>query len=136
MSHWRRSPPERRLVVSVLCGVISLTVVGSAFGYEKTFDGVYTGKRSLTKGPTPLCPVEEDVSVTIHGDTLTFTNSALKKFTIGFNPDPEGSFGSMYTDIGGRTVFIQGHITGDVIEADVTNAPCEHHWRLTIEHQD
>ena len=133
MSRW--GTPERRLVVSMLCGVIYLTVVGSAFGDEKTFDGDYTGKRSLTKGPTPQCPVEEDVFVTIHGNTLTFTNSALKNFAIGFYPDPDGSFGLMYTDIGGRIVFIQGHITGDVIEADVTNTPCEHHWRLTKEHR-
>src|SRR5215468_7394435 len=50
-----------------------------ALGAEHTFDGIYTGKRSLTKGTAgPNCPAEEDVSVTIHGETLKFTDGALK----------------------------------------------------------
>ena len=134
MSRWRWSKPDRRLVVLGLCGLICLTVAGSAWGAGNRFDGVCTGKRSLTKGPTPLCLREEDVSVTIHGNTLTFTNSALKKFTIGFNPFSEGTFGTIYNDNGGRTVFIQGHITGDTIDADIVNAPCEHHWHLQKKH--
>ena len=32
-----------------------------------TFDGIYIGKRVLTKGPDPQCVPSEDVSVTIHG---------------------------------------------------------------------
>jgi hypothetical protein len=40
-----------------------------ALGAEHTFDGVYIGKRSLSKGTVgPNCPAEEDVSVTIRGD--------------------------------------------------------------------
>ena len=59
-----------------------LTVAGiPALGAEHTFDGVYSGQRVLTKGS---CPAVDDVSVTIHGETLTFTNSALKKFVVGF----------------------------------------------------
>jgi hypothetical protein len=55
------------------------------------FDGDYSGKRVLTKGSAgPDCPAEDDVSVTIHGGTLTFTNSALKKFTQPFYPGPDG----------------------------------------------
>ena len=83
---------------SVLC----LAVAGiSALGAEHNFDGVYTGKRSLTKGSAgPNCPAEDNVSVTIHGETLTFTNSALKKFTQPFYPGPDGSFGETYTDAG------------------------------------
>ena len=54
-----------------------------AQGAEHKFDGVYSGKRVLTKGS---CAALDDVSVTVHGETLTFTNSALKKFVIGFDP--------------------------------------------------
>jgi hypothetical protein len=32
-------------------------------------------------------------------------------------------------------VRIRGRVIGDVIEADVTNPPCEHHWRVTREHR-
>jgi hypothetical protein len=108
---------------------------GPALGAEHRFDGAYSGKRSLVKGSGPTCPVEESVSVTIHGETLTFTNSILKKFTIAFYPNRDGSFGQIYVDEGGHTVNIKGRVTGDVIEADVTNPPCEHHWHMQKEHR-
>ena len=65
-----------------------LAVAGSpALGAEHSFDGVYSGKRVLTKGSaSALCPAEDHVSVTIHGETLTFTDSALQKFTEPFFP--------------------------------------------------
>ncbi|MBV8092687.1 MAG: hypothetical protein JO110_05565 [Acetobacteraceae bacterium] len=131
----RSHRPERRRALSMICGVIFLAAAGPTSGAGKAFDGVYTGKRLLTKGPAESCPVEEDVSVTIRGDTLTFTNSALRNFAIGFNPHPDGSFNETYVDIGGVNVFIQGRITGDSIDADVTNAVCEHHWHLKKEHR-
>ena len=60
-----------------------LAVAGSpALGAEHTLDGDYSGKRVLTKGSVGSdCPAEDDVSVTTHGETLPFTDSALKKFT-------------------------------------------------------
>jgi hypothetical protein len=127
MSRWGR---EHRLVASAICGIIWLIVAGPASGAEHRFDGVYAGKRSLTKGSGSDCPTKEDVSVTIHGETLTFTNSALKNYTIAFYPRPDGSFVETHVDEGGDTVEIRGHIIEDVIEADVYNPPCEHHWRL------
>ena len=121
---------ERGLAVSGICGVICL-IAGLALSAEYAFDGVYSGKRVLTKGSaTPECPAEDDVSVTIHGETLTFTNSALKKFAEPFYPSPNGSFGQTYTDKGGNVVRYHGRIIGDVIDADVTNPPCEYHWHL------
>ena len=77
----------------------------------------------LTKGSGPLCrPAEDDVSVSIHSEALTFTNGALKKFVIGFFPRQDGSFDQIGT-ADGDTVHILGRITGDVIEADVNNPP-------------
>jgi hypothetical protein len=110
-------------------------VAGSpALGAEHTFDGVYSGKRVLTKGlASGRCPAEDDVSVTIHGETLTFTNSALQKFTEPFYPGPDGSFGQTYTGEGGGTVRYHGRIVGDVMDTDVSNsaiAPREYHWHL------
>ena len=128
MSRLRR---EHRLVVSRICGLVCL-VAGPALAADHTFDGVYSGERVLTKGSRdPTCPAEDGVSVTIHGETLSFTNSGLRKFTQPFFPGPDGSFGQTYTDEGGRAVHYHGRIVGDVIEADVTNPPCEHHWHLT-----
>jgi hypothetical protein len=124
-----------RLLVAafVLCLAVSEIPAPAA---EHTLDGVYTGKRTLVKGTAgPSCPAEDDVSATIHGATLTFTDSELKKFDISFYPSPDGSFGETYQ--GGDTVNIRGRITGDVIEAEVTDygsdPPCEHHWQLKKE---
>jgi hypothetical protein len=114
---------------------LGLVVAGSpALSAEHAFDGVYTGKRVLTKGSaSPTCPAEDDVTVTIHGETLTFTNSALKNFTQPFFPAPDGSFGETYTDAGGAVVQYHGHVAGDVMDVDVDNPPCEYHWRLKKE---
>jgi hypothetical protein len=120
-----------RIVTSTLLCMVGLAVVEPALRAENEFDGVYTGKRVLTKGSGPTCPTEEDVSVTIYGATLTFTNSALRNFAMGFVPPPDGSFGEIYTDIGGASVLIRGRIVGDVLDADVSDGPCEHHWHLT-----
>jgi hypothetical protein len=111
---------------------LGLAAAGPALGAEHSFDGVYSGTRVLTKGSDLMCPAKENVSVTIHGQTLTFTNSALEKFTITFDPNRGGSFGELYG--GGDIVKIHGRVIGEVIEADVTNydtnPPCEHHWHL------
>ena len=95
---------------------------------EHKYDGVYTGKRSLTKG-TSSCPAKGDVSVTIHGERLTFTNGVLEKYTMPFYPGSDGSFGQTHTE-GSYVVRHRGRIIGDVLDADVTNPPCEHHWHL------
>jgi hypothetical protein len=131
MSHWRK---ERRVVVLGICGVIGLVAGIPALGAEHIFDGVYFGKRVLTKGSaSTTCPAEEDVSITIQGETLTFTNGVLKKFAEPFYPSPDGSFGQTHTDAGGAVVHYHGRIVGDVIEADVTNPPCDYHWNLKKE---
>ena len=106
-----------------------LAVAGiPALAAEHTFDGIYSGQRVLTKGSCPAAV--DDVSVTIHGETLTFTNSALKKYVIGFFARQDGSFDEIHTDVDGDTVHVVGRIVGDVIEADVNNPPCEYHWHL------
>jgi hypothetical protein len=76
-----------------------------------------------------MCPAEGDVSVTIHGETLTFSDGALKEFTMPFYPSKDGSFGQMHTE-GGTTVRYHGRVVGDLIDADVFNSPCEYHWHL------
>jgi hypothetical protein len=126
MARWRR---ERCLVVVGLWWTICL-VAGPSLGAEHRFDGVYAGKRSLVKGSGPDCPAADDVSVTIHGETLTFTHSVLKNVAEPFYPAPDGSFGETYTDEGGDIVRYHGRIVGDVIDVDVTNSSCEYHWRL------
>lgn len=91
----------------------------------------------MTKGNvSAMCPAEDRVSVTIKGNVLTFTDSALKKFVEPFYPRPDGSFGEIYVNArgGAATVEYYGRIVGDSIEADVVNhqtsPPCEYPWRL------
>ena len=76
----------------VAYGIVVLALSGPALHAGTTFDGVYTGKRVLTKGSGPACPTEEDVSVTITGETLSFTNGSLRGFVLAFQPHQDGSF--------------------------------------------
>jgi hypothetical protein len=131
ISHWRsKSRPERRLMLSLMFGTICL-VAGSALSAKPThkYDGIYTGKKSLTKGtPSKTCPAEDDVSVTITGETLAWTDSAYKNYTQPFYPGPDGSFGETHT--GGNVFHYHGRIVGDVIDGDTDNPDCEYHWHL------
>ncbi|MBS0452683.1 MAG: hypothetical protein JSS14_15390 [Proteobacteria bacterium] len=129
---------QRSPIILVAMG-IACFVAGLAFSAEPAhkYNGTYYGKRSLTKGkPSAMCPPEDDVSITIEGNVLTFTTSALEKYVDPFYPRPDGSFGQIFVDApgGAATVEYYGHIVGDVIEADVTNRltipPCEYRWRL------
>jgi hypothetical protein len=129
-AHRYKRPPRHQLMVWGACSVIGLAVVAGPVLAAGTFDGTYTGKRVLVKGPDAQCPSSEDASATIDGGVLTFTNSALHNFSVGFDPRKDGSFGEVST-IGGASVSIEGHIVGDVLDADVTNGPCEHHWHLS-----
>ncbi len=101
------------LMVPGLCVMIVFAATDSAVGAENKFDGVYTGKRVLTKGSDQTCPTQDDVSVTIHGETLTFTNSRLHNHSIGFEPHPDGSFNEISAGDQGAYVTIQGRIVGD-----------------------
>ena len=132
-SHWHsKSRPERRLMLSLISAMICL-VAGSALSAEPEhkYDGVYTGRRSLTKGTaSPTCPAEDDVSVTITGKTLTFTDSTLKNYFMPFFPGPDGSFGESHTDQGGGVYHHHGRIIGDGTDVDTDNPDCQHHWHL------
>jgi hypothetical protein len=134
MSRW--TGLECRRVLPVICGMIYLAITGPCSAAENTFDGVYSGKRVLIQGNAGLCPGQDDVSVTILGNTLKVTNSALRDFVLSFNPHPDGSFNQIYQDTGGTAVLIKGRVIGDILDADVTNegSPCKHHWHLTKEH--
>ena len=121
---------KRHPMVSVLCAMLGVALTEPALSADNRFDGVYTGKRVLTKGSNQVCLAEDDVSVTIHGEALTFTNSRLHDLTIGFEPHPDGSFNLLTAGGDGGYMFIQGRIVGDAIEADVADSVCEHHWHL------
>ena len=127
-----KSRPERRLMLSLIFGMICL-VAGPALSAEPEhkYDGVYTGKRSLTKGTaSTTCPAEDDVSVTITGETMTFADSGIKNYTMPFDVGPDGSFGETHTDVGGGVFHYHGRIIGDVMDADSDNPNCEYHWHL------
>ena len=47
---------------------------------------------------------------------------------------PDGSFSDLCVDEGGSSVLIRGRVVGDLLEADVTKATCEHHWSPKKEH--
>ena len=116
-------------VLGLCLGVTAIHPLGA----EYPFDGVYTGTRLLTQGSGPSCPIDQGVSVTIHGEFLTFTDSNFRTIVLNFYPRQDGSYSDIYVDPGGATVNIRGRLIGEVIEADVTHPPCEYHWHLKKE---
>jgi hypothetical protein len=117
-----------RFIVSLM----SMTIAAVPALGADTFDGAYAGERFRTKGPDSTCyPVEEDVSVVVSSGKLSFSNSRLQNYGMGFYPRPDGSFNQVHVDVGGSFVDIRGHVIGDVLDADVTDGTCEYHWHLT-----
>ena len=124
---------KHRLAVSAICGMIVLAAPEPARSAKGIFDGVYTGKGLVKQGPSSACPSEENVSVTIKAEILKYTVGSRRRVVMGFFPRPDGSFSRVSVGSAGRAVVIQGRVVGDVLDADVTKAPCEFHWHLTKE---
>jgi hypothetical protein len=122
---------ELRRTLLTLAGIAWFAVAGAALAAGNTFDGVYVGKRSLTKGPDSLCSTEEEkVSVSIDGETIRVTDSDINRFALAFHPGQDGSFDENYTDKEGDTVKVRGRVIGDVLDADVYYSPCGYHGHL------
>ena len=121
---------KRGRALPVICGIALLGLATPPATLAGSFDGIYTGKRVLTKGDNPPCPAQDDVSATIQDGAVTFTNSALKNFGIGFDVQPDGSFNEIDTEMGGAVVIIHGRIVGNTLDADVINGPCQYRWHL------
>lgn len=123
--------PKLQRALLVISGTLCLAT-GSSLGAEAPYDGAYVGKRVWMEGPRQSCPAEDDVTVTIKGSILRFTNSALQDFDITLEPGSDGSFAQTSVR-GGATVSIRGRITAGTIDADIVNFAnrCKHHWHLT-----
>jgi hypothetical protein len=121
--------PRSRTMLPVMACII---IAGLTLGASNSYDGTYAGKRSLTDGNTPFCAGQENVTVTITGSTLKFTNSEWRDMPMRFNPRPNGAFGGSFEDPGGHVVDVSGEATGTAIDADVLNYGngCGHHWHL------
>ena len=121
--------PKPRTILSVMACIV---IAGPALGATNSYDGTYSGERSLTTGETPYCAGRESVSVVITGSTLKFTNSEWRDLSMRFNPRADGSFGGALEDPGGHVVDVRGEATGTAIDADVLNdgTGCGHHWHL------
>jgi hypothetical protein len=109
-----------------------IVIAGPALGATNSYDGTYSGERSLTNGVAPFCARQESVTVIITGSTLKFTNSEWRDVPMRFTPRPDGAFGGSFEDPGGHVVDVSGEATGTAIDADVLNYGngCGHHWHL------
>jgi hypothetical protein len=101
-------PDHRRALPLIACMALAVPALGA----ETSFDGTYAGERVLTKGDPASCVAKDTVSIVIHGDELTFTNSRVKNYTISLSPRADGSFDDLSTDISGVVVAIRGRVGG------------------------
>ena len=123
-------PSHRHALALIACVVVAVP----AFGAGNSFDGTYTRERVLTKGDPAARVAKDSVSIVIHSDELTFTNSRGKDYALSFSPGPDGSFGQLSGDIGGDVVAIRGHVGAGVLDGDVISAHCTHHWYAEKQH--
>ena len=114
--------------------IACIALVVPAFGAETSYDGTYTGERVLTKGDPAVCIAKDPVSVVVHGEMLTFSNSKAKDYTITFAPRTDGSFGQLSANISGLVVHLEGQFGAGVLDSDVSSAACKHHWHLEKQH--
>jgi hypothetical protein len=84
----------------------------------------------LTAGDPASCVAKDAASANIQGDALTFTNSAIKDYTISFSPRAGGAFVQLSANISGIVVDIRDRIGAGVLDVDVTSANCAHHWHF------
>ena len=124
-------PGHRHALPLIACVVVAVP----AFGARNSFDGTYTGESVLTKGDPAVCVAEDAVSIVIHGDVLTATKGMVKNNKITFSPQPDGSFGQLSSDRGGRIgATIRGHVGADVLDADFISSHCTYHWHAEKQH--
>ena len=123
-------PRSRHALPLIAC----MALATPAFGAENSYDGTYTGERVLTKGDPAACMAKDPVTIVIHGNQLTFTNSRAKDYTMSFTPEADGTFEQLSANIGGDVVSIKGHVGAGVLDSDVSSEHCTHHWHLEKQH--
>ena len=95
MPSWLPVSFDRRMLVSGILGTVCLAA-GPVADASTTFDGVYSGERSLTKG-SAQCVSHDDVSLIIKGKTATFSDSGFQNYVMSFSPHEDGSFRQIST---------------------------------------
>jgi hypothetical protein len=75
-----------------------------------------------------LC--DEAVVAELGGAFADRASHALRNYAIGFYPSPGGTFDGTHVEVGGDVCEVQGRIVRGVLDAEVDNPPCEHHWPL------
>jgi hypothetical protein len=103
---------KSRHALSVLACMV---IAGSAFGSDNSYNGVYLGNRTLTKGDAPLCGSQEIATVAVSGNTLKFTDSEYRNLMLRFDPAPDGSFITAYKGAHGAVVDVWGMATGKAL---------------------
>jgi hypothetical protein len=95
----------------VVSSVACLAIATPAVEAGDSFDGNYTGKRILTNVPADDCPAEENVSVTINGNVLTFADSALQITPLAFTLSRTGHSTSESLDGFALSLDIQSRLS-------------------------
>ena len=92
--------------------------------------------RSAASWPRPAASVSPPPSVPSRAfegsgfEAFAASGGRRDEYAIGFDPQPDGTFTDTHVDVWGGVVDIRGRVADGALDADVTNPPCEHHWRL------
>jgi hypothetical protein len=114
----------------------ALTIVVCALPWASSqaatsFDGRYSGQRTVVRGSAPICPKDGRATWRISDGRLTF-----KFWTVNLPLEiaPDGTFkgATQYSPSHGRTSWlrVQGAISGDGLQADAESRACQMHYSL------
>ena len=96
------------------------------------FDGVYTGKETITRGggPSALCTIRATASVTVNDGRFTYIYDPGAVHIAGtVEIAADGSLkGTQRYEQGGQDVaIVSGRMVGNSLEADIGGRACQYH---------
>jgi hypothetical protein len=124
----------RCLLLLVGCASFS-ALAGTKLAASSPFDGVYSGKETMTRGggPSVLCTIRTTASVTVSDGRFTYVyDPGAVHIAVNVEIAADGSInGTQRYEQGGQDVaIVSGRMTGNTLEADIGGRACQYHASL------
>jgi len=123
-----------RCLLLLVGAAICFALVGTRAPASSPFDGVYSGDQTTTRGGagSVICPNGPTTSITVSDGRFTAVYNSQNHIGVNLEIAADGSFSGTqrYGGGGGTMARVNGRITGNVLEADITGNTCAYHLSL------
>lgn len=119
--------------------LLGISVIGAlsahlALAGDSTYDGLYSGKATVTTGSQPVCGSAGDISLNVTDGKIDYK---FGDFPLKSAVSPDGHFRNVVHvgKKGRRMLRTRGTIANNILEADLrsrdfTGDLCSYHWSL------